>query len=107
MRLPICGIVELIGPDRIVQSCSIATGLFLEIVVVGVGHSGYNSNLSTQSTQQINFFFGLVVWHVDYATVASTITYVGESNAGIARGPFYHCAAWLQGTRFFRRVDHP
>src|SRR5258708_24045061 len=96
MRIAVCGIVELIGPNGVGQFLGQAPRELLVLVRIAVRHRGDFAQLRAQRLDDLILLGSLIVGHDDDALIAPCIADVREANAGVAGGALDDSAARLQ-----------
>ena len=96
MSIAICGVVELIGPDRVGQLLRQAARHLLILVGVAVGNRGHFAQFRPQCLDDLVLLGRLIVGHHDHAFIAPCIAHVREPDPGVAGGALDHRTAALQ-----------
>eukprot|EP00732_Lithocolla_globosa_P005598 Lithocolla_globosa_v1_NODE_5875_length_1171_cov_12.820789.p2 type:complete len:112 gc:universal NODE_5875_length_1171_cov_12.820789:551-886(+) len=73
----VVNIIKLVGPDAIISFFCKIPCLKVVILTVAKGNSGDRSDIGSQHFQQINFFFGLSVWHENHTLISFSSTNMG------------------------------
>jgi hypothetical protein len=105
VRLAVGGVVELVGPDGVVEALGVALGLVVVVLRVVEGDGGDGVDFSAEEPQQVNLALRLRVRHVDDEVVALGAAHMGKSDARVARCAFNDGATWTQQTGLLSVLD--
>ena len=67
----------------------------------------FSAACAAGNREQVDFFLGLIVRHVDDGLVAAVVADMGQTNARIASSAFNHGAAGFERAAFFGFLNHP
>ncbi len=95
VRLAVGGVVELVGPDGVVEALGVPLGLVVVVLRVVERDGGHRVNLGAEHAEEVNLLLRLRVGHVDDTLVPLGAANVREADARVAGGALDDGAAGL------------
>lgn len=105
VRLPVGCVVELVGPNGIVERLGVSSRLMVVILRIVKRHRRDRVDLRTEQPQQIDLTLRLRVGHVDDQLVALGTADMRQANARVSGRAFNNRSAWSQQSLFLSVFD--